>query len=945
MSNKTEALKNYFSGKINPDNLITDPLRTLAYGTDASFYRLIPQLVVKSEKENEVVEILKESRSRSIPLTFRAAGTSLSGQSITDSVLLRMGREWKGINVLDEGRKIRLQPGVIGAWANRSLAPFHRKMGPDPASINSATIGGIAANNASGMTSGTEFNIYNTLSGMKIIFSDGSILDSTSEKSREQFINSPGNIYSKIKELSARVKADKELANRIKHKYSIKNTTGFGLNSLVDFDDPFEIIPHLMIGSEGTLGFISEIELDTVPEPPCKATALLLFRDIRSACAAIPVMRELPVKAAEIMDRAALRAVENKPGMPDNLKTLPEEAAALLIETSDYDYDKLDKHVAAITSAMSDLGLLFPPEFTTDKILYQKLWDVRKGLFPSVCISRDPGTTVIIEDVNFPTERLADAALDLQAMFRKHNYTDTIIWGHSLAGNLHFVLSQDFSKPEELTRYREFIDDLASSVVEKYDGSLKAEHGTGRNMAPFVKYEWGEKAFDVMKEIKNIFDPDKVLNPGVILNEDQEVHLKNLKPLPVADEIVDKCIECGFCEINCPSRDLTLTPRQRITTYREISRLRRTGENDKLMNELADAFNYYGNQTCATDGLCELSCPVDIDTGKMIKKLRQIHVHGLQENLAYFIANRFAFVTGAMKFGLNIAGFFHMILGSKIMGGVAGLARKASFKTIPAWNKYLPSGGDKLINRRRIPADVEKAVVYFPSCIARSMGNPHIAEEDESQTTVIHRVIKRAGYKVIYPDNIKKLCCGMPFASKGFVRQGRMKSKELLNELNKASQNGKFPVLFDTSPCFYHFVKYLKEEGNQYNLEILEPIEFTLKYLADNLKFTKTNETITIHTTCSSKKSGLEEPFKKLADMLSENVIVPENIGCCGFAGDRGFSFPELNESALHDLKDSLPDECEHGYSTSKTCEIGLSLHSGRYYKSIMYLVDECSER
>jgi D-lactate dehydrogenase len=216
---------------------------------------------------------------------------------------------------------------------------------------------------------------------------------------------------------------------------------------------------------------------------------------------------------------------------------------------------------------------------------------------------------VIIEDVAFPVERLAEATQDLQRLFVEFNYPEAIVYGHALEGNLHFVFTQDFGDAAEVDRYRRFMDVVCELVVKKYDGSLKAEHGTGRNMAPFVEMEWGTPAFRVMQRIKALLDPQGLLNPGVILNDDAQSHLKNLKPLPAADPLVDKCIECGFCEPKCPSRGLTLSPRQRIVGWREISRLDATGTEPQRSAELKQLYDYQGIETCAACGLCATACP------------------------------------------------------------------------------------------------------------------------------------------------------------------------------------------------------------------------------------------------------------------------------------------------------------------------------------------------
>ena len=205
---------------------------------------------------------------------------------------------WQGYEVNADASEIRLQPGMIGEQANRYLAPFNRKIGPDPASINAAKIGGIAANNASGMCCGRAQNSYHTLAGMRIIFADGTLLDTRDSASRHAFERSHRTLLEGISALAKRVKKTPALVDRIRHKYRLKNTTGYSLNALVDFDDPIEIIQHLMIGSEGTLGFIAEITYKTVPEHLHKATALALFPDIETACHGVEILKSKAVESS-----------------------------------------------------------------------------------------------------------------------------------------------------------------------------------------------------------------------------------------------------------------------------------------------------------------------------------------------------------------------------------------------------------------------------------------------------------------------------------------------------------------------------------------------------------------------------------------------------------------------------------------------------------------------
>ncbi len=923
--------------RIPSSRLVIDPLRTLAYGTDASFYRLIPKLVIKTDSEAEIAFILKSAHELHLPVTFRAAGTSLSGQAVTDSVLVIGGDAWHQCEVLENGNKIRLQPGVIGARANHILSPYGRKIGPDPASINAAMIGGIAANNASGMCCGTAQNSYQTISSLRLVLADGTILDTADASSRASFASTHPEFLDGLRELARLVSKDTDLSSRILHKYKIKNTMGYSLNALVDFDDPFEMINHLMIGSEGTLGFMSEIVYRTVEEHAHKASALMIFPDIENACKATAILKSTPVAAVEIMDRAALRSVQNKAGMPGYLKTLSDTATALLVETRAGDSATLTSQIETITQAIKDIPLVYPVEFTDMESEYALLWNIRKGLFPAVGAVRKIGTTVIIEDVAFPIDRLASATMDLQDLMAKYHYDEAIIFGHALEGNLHFVFTQDFSSADEVERYRAFMHDVCEMVVGRYDGSLKAEHGTGRNMAPYLEMEWGPTAYGLMEKIKNIFDPRGILNPGVILNPNPKVHIENLKPLPPTDAIVDKCIECGFCEAICPSKSLTLTPRQRITSQREISRLKNSGNNPRRLAALSDGYDYQGEATCATDGLCALSCPVDINTGDLTKALRGLNVQNHRhQKLAGWVADHFGLVTKAMRTGLHIAQTIHRLLGTKSMTHLSVKARQLAGSRLPMWNAQMPSAAPYRSftgSSRRS----ENNVVYFPACVNRTMGPATGDPCSEPLFDVTRRLLERAGFTVIFPDDTNKLCCGMPFESKGYFEQADRKAAELENALFAASENGKFPILCDTSPCLNRMRHAMK------NLRLYDPVEFIHDEVLNRLDITPIPETVALHATCSTRKMGLENKLLAVARACAEKVVVPEMIDCCGFAGDRGFTYPELNAAALVHLRPEVENSCVAGYSTSRTCEIGLSLHSGINYRSILYLVDRVS--
>ncbi|MCG6577113.1 FAD-binding oxidoreductase [Pseudomonas sp. AF32] len=913
--------------------LFDDPLSTLAFGTDASFYRLTPKLVVRVESEDEVVALLQLAQRDRVPVTFRAAGTSLSGQAISDSVLIVLGDNWNGRQIREQGAQIRLQPGVIGAQANAWLAPFGRKIGPDPASINACKIGGIVANNASGMCCGTAQNTYHTLAGIRLVLADGTRLDTEDDASVAAFRASHGELLERLATLGRETRANTELAARIRHKYRLKNTTGLSLNALVDFDDPVDILSHLLVGSEGTLGFISAVTYNTVVDHPNKASALIVFPDVETCCNAVTVLKSQPVSAVELLDRRSLRSVQDKPGMPDFVRHLSINACALLIESRAASSSLLQEQLALITASLAGFPVEKQVDFTEDPKENARLWAIRKDTFPAVGAVRKTGTTVIIEDVTFPVEQLAIGVNRLIELFDKHHYDEAILFGHALEGNLHFVFTQGFNSAEEVARYQAFMDDVAQLVAVEFGGSLKAEHGTGRNMAPFVELEWGSDAYQLMWQLKRLLDPNGILNPDVVLSEDPQIHLKHLKPLPAADEIVDKCIECGFCEPVCPSKDLTLSPRQRIVIWRDIQAKKRTGVDTA---ELETAYQYQGIDTCAATGLCAQRCPVGINTGELVKKLRGRTA--TRKKTADWLAGNFATALQGARFTLHVANGARMLLGAPRLARLSTGLNRLSKGQVPQWTHAMPQP-ERAIRFSPAVADERPRVVYLAACVSRVMGPAAGDAEQASLHEKTQRLLEKAGYQVVFPDNLDNLCCGQPFASKGYAEQAEDKRQELIGALLHASRGGLDPIYCDTSPCTLRLVQDLDDA----RLDVYDPVRFIRTHLMDRLDFTPQEAPIAVHVTCSTQHLGESQALIDLARKCSKNVIIPEGIHCCGFAGDKGFTTPELNAHSLRTLKDAV-QHCSEGISTSRTCEIGLTQHGAIDYHGLVYLVDRVTQ-
>jgi D-lactate dehydrogenase len=850
---------------------------------------------------------------------------------------LECARHWRELRVFDNGRRVRTGPGVAAGLVNRYLALHGFKLGPDPASIDACTIGGIVANNSSGMCCGTEQNAYRMLESLQFVLPSGTCVDSAEPDASEQLRAREPVIWTGLARLRDRVRSDHCLVERIGRKYRLKNTMGYALNSFLDFDDPLEILWHLLIGSEGTLAFTVAAVFRNIPELAHKATGLLFFADVPSACAAIAPLRDSKAAALELMDRVALKSVEGKPGVPDFVASLPETASALLVEHQAASPGELAALAVDLENTIGSLPVLRRTPVTRNPAEQAAIWAVRKGIIPSVGAVRRRGTTLVTEDVVFPVEALADGVLGLQDLFRKHAYEDSAVFGHAKDGNLHFLLALGTNSARAVDQFSGFLDDLAELVVRRYGGALKAEHGTGRNMAAYLETEWGRDACTIMREVKALVDPVGILNPGVIFNDNPKIHVADLKSIPKVDEETDRCIECGFCEPKCPSRDLTLTPRQRILIRREEARLRQANRRVEAQ-ALADSSVYEVLDTCATDGLCATACPVAIDTGRMVKKLRGERHNRGGKVAAGWLAKHFAFTETALRGALRAAHAGAAVIGP---GALRRITLAASALGAPAWSSDMPRAA------RRLPLTAREGAraLYFPSCITRTFGAPG----EPSVAELVVAVSARAGVPVWIPPKIKGTCCGMPFSSKGYGEAHARCVARAVERLWDWSNHGSLPVVIDTSPCAYS-LKTGRDALNDANrkkfdaLRILDSIEFARESVLPALPRNRQLNSVAVHPVCSVVKMGLSASLCEVAGFGAEECYVPVESGCCGFAGDRGFLRPELTDSAARAEAAELARRSFDGYfASSFTCEIGMSRATGHPWRSFWSLLDSSS--
>ena len=921
--------------EICKDRVYTDHLRRYAYGVDASCYSYLPKVVVKAEDEREVRHLIRLCQQCGTPFTFRAAGSSLSGQCSSEDVLIVCNDGFKKMEVIDDGKALKCECGVIGSDANDLLKPYNRKIDPDPATLATALVGGILNNNSSGMCCGTAQNSYKTIRSIRVVLLDGTVLDTSDKKSIEQFLREKPQMVEDILQLRKEILADEELTHLIHHKYKIKNTTGYGLNSLVDFEDIIDIINHLFIGSEGTLGFVSEIVYNTVEDVPHKGCGLMFFSTLNDASLAVVALANMgreKVVAAEMMDYQSLKAVQTLENVPDFVREVPEGTSAILFQTESYSKDTVDENLAFIKEQLKDIPTAIPSLYSQDPKEYDSWWAIRKGILPIVGGQRRKGTTVITEDVCFQIEDFTKGIEMLTELFHKYDFVDGgVIFGHALSGNVHFNITPDFSDPKDTKNFGDLVKEM-SERVSGFGGSLKAEHGTGRMVAPFVEMEWGKKAYEINRRIKAIFDPERILNPDVMITDDPDVYKKNLKAQCVIDDAFTICMECGFCEKHCPSRNLTLTPRQRIALLRETKRLENEG-NFTLASELRKGYEYFGVDTCAACSMCKGLCPLSIDTAQIALSMRRIDPPAPE--LAKKIYDNFSTTLQMCRAGVSLEGIAGSIITqkaiSKITEGLHGVTGVTPYvpKTTPKANHY------KLKNRIK-PTNFEK-VVYFSTCANRAFKPNQGYDDDRSLQQVVESLCNKAHIDIIYPKHIENLCCGLSFENYDDVHERAV--KDLHDALMKASQNGKYPIVIDHSACFNHAFKHMPD------LEINDISEFLCKYVVPHLDIEKCDERVIVHKQCKIKSLNKSQYIEDLARLCTDHVFNIKSFACDGFAGQKGFFTPELNKSATKDLAGEIAEYgATLGVSSSSTCEIGLGESGGIPFVGVAFLLDRCSK-
>ncbi|GAA4904872.1 D-lactate dehydrogenase [Nonomuraea thailandensis] len=925
---------------VGAGNVLTSATDLIRYSADASPYHQVPRVVVLARTGDDVAAVFRFACGNGRRVVLRAAGTSLNGQAQGDDILLDVRRHFDRAAVEEDGAILRSAPGVILARANARLARYGRMLGPDPASSAAACVGGVVANNASGMTCGVHANSYRTVESLRIVLPSGTRLDTAAHDADRHLAEAEPELVARLLAIRDEIRADPELAARIRAKFAIKNTSGYRLDAFLDGDTPAQIVRGLLVGSQGTLGFLEEITFRTVPSPRWASTAFLRFPDLAAAAAVVPALMDLGARAAELLDNLSLRATRSIGGAPGWMHDIGEDDAGLLVEFRSGDQAELDRFEHQARELLD--GVVLHGTFTRDARTAGGFWAVRKGLLTALGANRPPGTILLGEDVCVPPARVAEAAVALRGILAAHRF-DASVAGHASAGNLHFTMVFDPADPDDVERYARCVEEIVTLIVDRFDGSLKGEHGTGRNMAPFLEREWGPRLTGLMRRVKGAFDPHGILGHGVLFTDDPRAHLRHLKALPAVNPLLDGCIECGFCEPVCPSRDLTTTPRQRIVLQREIAR---RGDSDA---GLESEYGYAAVDTCAADGSCATACPVGIDTGHAMKQLRHARHGGAAERVTPALARHWATAERLARILLRLARTLADLAGDRPVRAASLLARKVlGANRVPEWLPATPGPAPAVTGRGPRPAGT--TAVHVPSCVNRIFGAPPGAPDATTVTAALPVLAGRAGIALWTPPDLAGACCGTVWHSKGHRAAHAHAAGDLVRRLWRWSDGGRLPIVVDAGSCTLGILREapsVLDDGDRARhaaLTVVDALTWARTDLLPKLTVTRRLARAVLHPTCAMSHLGNTGDLRAVADALAEEVVEPLAATCCGFAGDRGFLHRELTESATRAETAEIAGITADAYlSGNRPCELGLQHAGGHPYEHALVALERAT--
>jgi len=918
MKNEPEQIASDLSVIVNGD-VFADILHRAAYSTDASIYRIVPQCVVMPRDAGDISAVLKYARAGKIPVVARGAGSGVAGESLCSGIVFDMTRYMNRIlGTEEQGQKVICEPGVVLDDLNKHLAQFGRKIGPDPSSANRAVVGACVANNSTGAHWLQYGYIGDYVESIEVVLADGSVAEFKNDFDPE---HSPDDEAARIAKQCLSVLSDKQDVITNALPKSKRNRSGYTIAGICH--DGRIDLARLMAGSEGTLAIFTKITLRAVPVPKSKALLQLEFDSLEKMAEAVPIIVGSGASACELMDKTLIDLALD--ALPEYRDILPAGAAAvLLVEHTGHTSEQVKKGIENTDFLVGTLAS--GRTVVLDPGKQARLWKSRKDAGPLLYRKRSKKHPAeFMEDISVDYNKLGDYIAGLQVISKRHDIRMSF-FGHAGDSELHLRPFLDLSEPAEVEKMVAIAKDVFSLALS-LGGSISGEHANGLARAAFIRQQYGDEYYELLCKIKKIFDPENLLNPGKIINDDPDVMVKNLRRrykvlaertksdlLFEKDELeleIEQCYGCGLCLSR--ESDLRMCPvframGEELASSRakaNILQFWSTGQMDDKEFESKEFRKFL--DLCVNCQACRLQCPSGVDISKLMATARARYAKqkGLRRAERLLSNNRYLSMLGGLFSPIS-----NFVMRLPIFGWLlekfADIDKRRSMPKFKH-GSFLKSGRKYLASCKPIEKPLDK-VAYFVDTFANY--------NDHELGFAVLDVLRANDIEVTLP---KQLPAPLPAIVYGNVKRARRDLSYNVKHLAKVVRDGYKIVCSEPSAALClkselrHFVA--GEDAKLVSENTYELMNYLLDlYTHGRLKKPQVNlgakytDGFVYHLPCHLCAVGDETASIKLLQGLCSVKVVDLKAGCCGLAGTFGMQKKnyDLSSQIASGLKEAL---------------------------------------
>ncbi len=928
------------------------------YATDASMYQEMPLGVAYPKNIEDIQELVRNANVENYTITARSAGTSLAGQTTGSGVIMDISKHMTSILETDtEKAIIRVEPGVIRDTINRKMQKYDLMFGPDTSTTNRCMVGGMIGNNSAGSYSIKHKSTREHVLEMDVVLSDGSVatfkaLTPEELEQKRNLKTLEGHIYRSMLRMLEQNK-DAILEN-FPHPEIIRRNTGYALDKLCEMypinpqGRPFNMC-ELLCGSEGTLAMTTSAKLNLVPRDRFQRLLIPHFSTVREALEATVEIVKFGPSAVELVDDIILDATKgNRQHVKNRFFLDGDPKSILIVQFESNDPAELEQKTADLTKLMKEKGLGYAYADIEDSKKQERVWNLRRdGLGLLMGLSKDSRSPTFSEDTAVRVVDLPDYIADFDELLKRNN-ASCVFYAHASVGELHLRPIIDTTTQEGVDKMKKMASEIAD-LVRKYKGSLSGEHGDGRARAPYIEQVLGSEMMPLLRQTKEIWDPQYIFNPGKIIDAkpiDEDLRFSpSYAPAKVEtvfkfrkeggfNDAIDLCNGAGVCRRlaasggnMCPSymatQDEKDSTRGRANVFRHVF----SGENPETFasQDLKEALDL-----CLSCKACKTECPANVDMAKMKAEF----MNGWHKENGVKLSERF-FVDAGKVYPLAslMPGLANWVSGSKpvkiILDKFLGIAKE---RTLPRFAKQNFAAWYKK-NRAGKPSTGKPQVMLFVDLFT-DYHDPQIAIN-------ALKILEAMGYEVLLS---KIIHAGRPHISKGFLDDAKKLATEAILEMGPYAQNG-IPIIgLEPSEILTIRDEFLDLcEDNLLELaQTLAQNSFSLEeFVANNkekLPEPATDEEMVIKLQGHCHTKSLTGTFATIAALQAVGYTVDDmDAGCCGMAGSFGYeknhyelSMKIGNQRLFPELRDDAEGKevCAPGFSCRHQIHDGVGITS-----------------